>query len=138
MSYVSVTKLDGGRRRSAAAATRCPSSSANQKPPSRSDGTGSLVGVLDEPKFSDTTIELQPGDVVVVYTDGVTEARSPHGEFYGDDRLATFFAIHGGSATALADSLLKELLDFQSGQPRDDIAFVTVAMPNNPSDQLVQ
>ncbi len=99
---------------------------------------GSLVGVLNEPRFSDTTIELNPGDVIVVYTDGVTEARSPHGEFYGDVRLATFLATHGASTLDLADNLLEKVLEFQSGQPRDDIALVTVAVPHNPGDQLVE
>jgi Stage II sporulation protein E (SpoIIE) len=40
---------------------------------------GSLVGVLDAPSFSDTTTDLQLGDVIVMYTEGVTEARSKGG-----------------------------------------------------------
>ena len=68
----------------------------------------------------------------MAYTDGVTEARSPEGEFYGDDRLVTALATHRGSASTLADGLLEEVMEFQAGQPRDDIALVAVAVLNNP------
>jgi phosphoserine phosphatase RsbU/P len=105
------------------------------RPPVTFGRMGSLVGVLEAPGFSDTTIELQLGDVIVMYTDGVTEARSKGGEFYGDGRLATLLAAHSGSVSALSEGLVEEVMKFQSGQPRDDIALVTVAVPDDPSDQ---
>jgi phosphoserine phosphatase RsbU/P len=105
------------------------------RPPVTFGRMGSLVGVLEAPRFSDTTIELQLGDVIVMYTDGVTEARSKGGEFYGDGRLATLLAAHSGSVSALLDGLLEEAMKFQSGQSRDDIALVAVAVPDDRSDQ---
>ncbi|WP_262320279.1 PP2C family protein-serine/threonine phosphatase [Acidiferrimicrobium sp. IK] len=99
------------------------------EPPVGFGRPGSLVGLVDEPEFSDTTIELRPGDVVVVYTDGVTEARSPEGEFYDDERLVAWLAEHPGSADAVAEGILREVVEFQSGRPRDDIAVVAVAVP---------
>ena len=71
----------------------------------------------------------------MVYTDGITEARDQMGELYGDGRLATVLAAHSRSVSALLDGLLEDVMRFQSGQPRDDIALVTVAVPDDPSDQ---
>ena len=94
---------------------------------------GSLVGVLHEPRFSDTTVKLGAGDVIVMHTDGVTEARNQTGEFYGDDRLAAFLAAGRPPAGALVEGLLDEIMRFQSQQPRDDIALVAIAVPASPS-----
>jgi phosphoserine phosphatase RsbU/P len=87
------------------------------------------VGVLDAPRFSDTTVKLEGGDVILAYTDGVIEARHQKGDFYGDDRLTAFLAIGRTSASALVNGLLDEVLRFQSQWPRDDIALVAVGVP---------
>jgi sigma-B regulation protein RsbU (phosphoserine phosphatase) len=92
-----------------------------------------LVGVLDEPRFFDTAVTLGTGDVIVVYTDGVPEARNQAGEFYGDDRLRAFLKVARLSAPALVDELLDEVMQFQSQQPRDDIALVAIAVPDGRS-----
>jgi phosphoserine phosphatase RsbU/P len=92
---------------------------------------GSLVGPLDAPRFSDTAVELGTGDVIVMYTDGVTEARNPMGEFYGDERLREFLVAGRLSAPTLVDGLLDEVMQFQSQQPRDDIALVAIAVPDS-------
>ncbi len=89
---------------------------------------GSLLGVLATPALYDPEVELQPGDVVVLYTDGVTEGRRGS-EFYGEYRLQAVVADHMGSATALAEGLAEDVLRFQSGDPRDDVAVVTVRVP---------
>jgi phosphoserine phosphatase RsbU/P len=94
---------------------------------------GSLVGVLDEPRFSDTTVKLGTGDLIVMHTDGVTEARNQKGELYGDDRLTAFLVAGRISVAALVDGLLDEVMQFQSQQPRDDIALVAIAVPGRPS-----
>jgi sigma-B regulation protein RsbU (phosphoserine phosphatase) len=94
---------------------------------------GPLVGVLDWPRFSNTTVKLEPGDLIVVYTDGVTEARDQNGDLYGDDRLVASLAAGRLSAPALVEGLLDEVMQFQSQQPRDDIAVVVIAVPGPPS-----
>jgi sigma-B regulation protein RsbU (phosphoserine phosphatase) len=91
------------------------------------------VGVLDWPRFSNTTVKLEPGDLIVVYTDGVTEARDQNGDLYGDDRLVASLAAGRLSAPALVEGLLDEVMQFQSQQPRDDIAVVVIAVPGPPS-----
>jgi sigma-B regulation protein RsbU (phosphoserine phosphatase) len=92
---------------------------------------GSLVGALDDPGFFETRLRLAPGDTVVLYTDGVTEGRHG-GEFYGDQRLMSVVdtpradVIHD-----LADRILADVLAFQDGQPRDDIAVLTLQVPKD-------
>jgi sigma-B regulation protein RsbU (phosphoserine phosphatase) len=90
--------------------------------------SGSLIGVLDQPTWHDTEVDLQPGDAIVAFTDGVTEGRHDE-DFYGDDRLRASVARHAGSAASLADGVLADVLDFQSGDARDDIAVVAVSVP---------
>src|ERR1700687_1886443 len=51
---------------------------------------GSLLGVLDTAELHETEVTLRPGDAVVIYTDGVTEARRDN-EFFGDARLRGAF-----------------------------------------------
>lgn len=89
---------------------------------------GSLVGVLEDPTFHDTKITLGPGDTVVAFTDGVTEGRRG-AEFFGDGGLRQAIATHAGSPTSLADGILGDVLAFQSGNARDDIAVVVVGVP---------
>jgi sigma-B regulation protein RsbU (phosphoserine phosphatase) len=48
---------------------------------------GLLLGVFEDPRLEEGMVNLEPGDRVVCYTDGVTEARSPAGEFFGEERL---------------------------------------------------
>jgi len=77
-------------------------------------------------------LTLVPGDSLVLYTDGVTEGRCGD-EFYGDarlyDALATNAAEPEGSAASMAAHLLEQVMTFQQGNPRDDIAIVVVHVP---------
>jgi sigma-B regulation protein RsbU (phosphoserine phosphatase) len=65
---------------------------------------------------------------LVMYTDGVTEARC-EAEFFGEDRFEAAPSRHAASATSLTHSVLTEVLDFQSGIARDDIAIVAGRVP---------
>jgi sigma-B regulation protein RsbU (phosphoserine phosphatase) len=90
---------------------------------------GTILGMLDTPRLTDTTTILRPGDVIVLYTDGVTEARRD-GEFLDDRGLLG--AIAGAEeldAQELADAIVTEVLDFQQGDTRDDIAVVVIKVP---------
>jgi len=93
---------------------------------------GPLVGILASPTFVDTERVLRPGETVVLYTDGVTEARAPDGVFYGEDRFHRTVIEHGGPASALPRHLVDDVLRFQAGPARDDIAVlaVTAALPD--------
>ncbi len=52
------------------------------------DAEGILFGVLPDFVFESKTVQLEPGDLVLLYTDGLTEARSPEGQMFGEERLA--------------------------------------------------
>jgi len=87
---------------------------------------GSLVGAFANASFADREVALPPGSSVLLYTDGVTEARRD-GELYGEQRLREVAAKH--DPADVADAVLEDVLAFQAGSPRDDIAVVTLSVP---------
>ena len=91
---------------------------------------GSLLGVLEEVSFSDVEVVLEPQDTLLLYTDGVPEARR-EGGFYGEDRLLAVAQANRGRAAGLTEALLSDVLAFQHGLARDDIAIVAVRVPGN-------
>ena len=91
--------------------------------------TGQLLGVLETDSFDEERLTLTAGDTLVLYTDGVTEGRLG-GELYGDDRLLeSLGSRRAGAAGDLVDGLVKDVLDFQDGVARDDIAVLAVRVP---------
>jgi sigma-B regulation protein RsbU (phosphoserine phosphatase) len=91
---------------------------------------GSLLGVLTRVELAETSALLEPGDSLVTYTDGVTEARAPDGAFYGEQRLLDRLTGATGSAGDIAGALLTDVLDYQRRVARDDIAIVAVRTPS--------
>ena len=87
--------------------------------------TGAALGVLEEFTLSDASLILAPGDTLVIYTDGVTDARNPQGEEYGTTRLAEALLNAAPSdAGHLLDHLTSDLAAFtQDVPPFDDITF---------------
>jgi sigma-B regulation protein RsbU (phosphoserine phosphatase) len=91
----------------------------------RLGATGTLIGMVTTSHIPESATALTSGDLVVLYTDGVTEARRAGGEFFGDGRLrAAIAAAAGTSAQEVADRIVTASVDFQDGHPRDDIAVV--------------
>jgi phosphoserine phosphatase RsbU/P len=91
---------------------------------------GSLVGVLDTVHMHETEVRLSVDDLLVMYTDGVTEGRRGP-EFYGERRLHESVVQH--SRTPLpAEAILDQVLEFQEGRARDDIAVVAIRVPGTP------
>jgi sigma-B regulation protein RsbU (phosphoserine phosphatase) len=85
---------------------------------------GQVLGMLPSPVISHARVELHPGDVFVLFTDGVVEARRD-GEFFGDARLTEVIDAAGSaSAQDIADAVVIEALAFQHGDASDDIAVV--------------
>ncbi|HDH09788.1 MAG TPA: protein serine phosphatase, partial [Chloroflexi bacterium] len=92
------------------------------------DADGMLLGILEDVDYEERIIELQPGDILVLYTDGVTEARNEAGEFFGEERLRR--AIEEGSGLSpaeLLDDLYRRIYEHSKGVPqRDDITLVVM------------
>ena len=90
---------------------------------------GDLMGVFEHPELRETTFELNPGDGLVFYTDGIPEGRSGSA-FFGGDRLRDWVKDHRAEdAQSIADGLVEAVVEFQDGSPRDDIAVVVVKKP---------
>ncbi len=82
---------------------------------------------LQETKRTCGEATLQPGDRVLLYTDGIVEARSPEGEFFGEQRLADFVirsAASGLPAPETLRRLMREILEHQADQLQDDASIV--------------
>jgi serine phosphatase RsbU (regulator of sigma subunit) len=96
-------------------------------------GGGTVLGVFDDPALEIADVRLAPGEALVLYTDGITEARGEPG-FYGFERLdAVLGRCIGMSADAVADEIAHDVLEFQNDSPADDIAVLVVrASPQLP------
>jgi sigma-B regulation protein RsbU (phosphoserine phosphatase) len=87
---------------------------------------GTLLGIVRTPNLDAATLELGPGDALVLYTDGVIEA-SPIDDAFGPERFAAFLAgLAGGDADELADRIERAVLGIQDGRPRDDVAVLVL------------
>jgi len=87
--------------------------------------TGAALGVLEDLTLAHASLILAPGDSLVIYTDGVTDALNPHGEEYGTNRLAeAILNADPSDARSLLDYLKSGLAAFtQDVPPFDDITF---------------
>jgi serine phosphatase RsbU (regulator of sigma subunit) len=90
----------------------------------------------DDDALHVATEQLEPGDLVVLYTDGVVEARSPQGEFFGVDRLVDLIVrnLAGGlPAPETMRRAVRALLEHQQGQLTDDASLLLIEWrPENP------
>jgi serine phosphatase RsbU (regulator of sigma subunit) len=91
-------------------------------------GAGGLVlGVMGGVEFPDHTVQLLPGDRLVLYTDGVTEAFNPADEPYGVERLIAEVKAHGdGSAAGLVERICRSVTIFAGTAPQSDDITLTV------------
>jgi serine phosphatase RsbU (regulator of sigma subunit) len=94
----------------------------------RLDTTGPPVGLIPGAGFAIQTCELMPEDRLVLYSDGVTEAQDPDGQFYGRKRLREAIqAAPKADSKQLHEAILKSLLAFTRGaEQSDDITLVVM------------
>jgi PAS domain S-box-containing protein len=89
--------------------------------------TGPLLGVpLRNASFHQQVVDLLPGDVVVMYTDGVTEAHYRGQELFGEDRLMQIVASAPPDIDELADRIVDAVIAYGPSEPRDDLAVIVV------------
>jgi sigma-B regulation protein RsbU (phosphoserine phosphatase) len=88
---------------------------------------GTVLGVFPETAFGEAELALAPGDRLIVYTDGITEAENPAGEEYGEERLVAAARAGCESAAELLAAIFEDVSRFARGPFRDD-ATVIVAM----------
>ncbi|QQS46099.1 MAG: SpoIIE family protein phosphatase [Acidobacteriota bacterium] len=101
----------------------------------RTDGTietlttrSVVLGAFDFAQYQPLQTRLDPGDVVVMYTDGVTEAVNAANEMYGEERLTQLVRRHAGlPAEEIKSMILEDVITFTSGLPQgDDITLIVL------------
>ncbi len=95
--------------------------------------TGPLItSALSDLPFEQSTVALGPGDCLLLYTDGVTEAAGPSGMF-GPERLVSLVTSDTHRGSCLLDEILTQLAAF-SGSPHylDDVTLLTLTLHANP------
>jgi sigma-B regulation protein RsbU (phosphoserine phosphatase) len=87
---------------------------------------GPLLGASVTSQYTSRQAQLRPGDIVVWYSDGLTESRDAGGKLYGTQRLSAAIQANAQlSAEGLRDAILADVRAFSAGQPqRDDITVV--------------
>jgi phosphoserine phosphatase RsbU/P len=90
--------------------------------------TGTPVGLIEGADYATSEVTLLPGDKLVAYTDGVTEAQNAAGEFFGRARLAAVaLGQAAGSCDALRDAITDALAAFTESAPQsDDITYLVI------------
>ena len=86
------------------------------------------LGIMPDAQFAEQQIDLEPGDVLIAYSDGVTEAENGGGEFYGDSRLRTAIgSVTGQAASGIGTGILRALSWFvDDAAPHDDVSLVVM------------
>ena len=90
------------------------------------EGGGPVLGILPIAPYSQMSTQLDRGDMLVLYSDGVTEATNLNYDEFGEDRLIEALKAHRTEpATAIVDAVTKALAEFTAGAPQaDDITLV--------------
>jgi len=86
------------------------------------------LGLMKTSKFEELVINLDPGDTIVTYSDGVTEARNGNNEFFGDERLISIVGKSAGqSPERIGERILNEVDAFVGESPRSDDLSLVIA-----------
>jgi sigma-B regulation protein RsbU (phosphoserine phosphatase) len=90
--------------------------------------TGIAMGVIDDAEYSQVNVQMVPGDVLVLYTDGITEAENTALEMFGVERLEKIIlASHQVSANDLSQEILDAVKAFTGDHPQsDDITLMVI------------
>jgi len=91
------------------------------------DATGPLLGIFDDTTFEQEHFTMAPGDALVLYTDGIPEARDKQGEMFGEERLQALVARTGSSnAQRIVDNIMMEVRQHQPRRLMDDVTLVVL------------
>ena len=88
-----------------------------------------VLGVIADNSYTQTEMPLQPGDRLVLFTDGITEAGSDEGREFGDDRLVQLVvARRHRSASEILNEIFREVSAFTSGVFSDDATLISISI----------
>jgi sigma-B regulation protein RsbU (phosphoserine phosphatase) len=102
----------------------------------RLENGGALLGVFPDWEYVDSTVELNPGDLLMAFTDGITEAMAADGEEFGEERLIRVAKSTGEqSMQDLKTKLLGSVQAFCDFRMRDDATLILIAASRVGSQQ---
>jgi serine phosphatase RsbU (regulator of sigma subunit) len=102
------------------------------------EAVGLPLAVMDRP-YEQTAVQLAPGDCLVLFTDGVTEARNPANELYGPERLQAAVRRAPEGAEAVGQAVLADVRRFAAGRPQhDDLTVVCVGRVASTTKEVVK
>jgi sigma-B regulation protein RsbU (phosphoserine phosphatase) len=89
--------------------------------------TGPVIGLFNEAKHTVQSVQLGPGDMLLAYTDGVTEAKNMSNEMFSEERLYSLLKNNLRSTKALVDRILGEVSNFtDKANQFDDITIIAI------------
>ena len=89
------------------------------------DSTSTVLGLFEEMPIKVAEVKLAPGDIFVLYTDGITEAANAQGEEFGEERLVEVLRkCPPQSTAALTEAVFQAVEEFSPGEQFDDITLV--------------
>ncbi|HWE27055.1 MAG TPA: SpoIIE family protein phosphatase, partial [Polyangia bacterium] len=92
-------------------------------------GSGTAIGIFDEATYEQTTLQLEPGDALVICTDGVLEATDEGGEQFGFDRLELSLSSGSSRPKDVADRLQRDLREHVADAPQsDDLTLIVLGV----------
>ncbi len=87
--------------------------------------SGTIVGMLDDALYENNCIILEPNNYLVLYTDGIPEARSAEKQFFGDENFKKLLSESVGRTTQeICDDIIERVTEYQAGELSDDITLL--------------
>ena len=128
MFYIKYHKLTGKLNYANAGHNRALLLRHNENSCTQLDTEGLVLGAVPKIDFEEKTINMDKEDMLMLYTDGITEAQNKQGEFFGTTRLCTLFASYKHKAPqTIIDNILEEVEGFcQTSSYVDDISMVVL------------
>ena len=92
------------------------------------EATGIAMGAMDDAEYSQESVRMSPGDILVLYTDGITEAENAKLEMFGVERFQQIILRSATlSAKEISDEILTAVKEFTGGHPQsDDITLMVI------------
>ena len=102
----------------------------------RLHGSGPVFGVFPNESYEHSEIQLQPGDVFGLFTDGVTEVRNAEDDEFGEERLQELLLDHSLTASELRNKVMSAVKEFGGGNFDDDVTLLVLKANANPQLKL--
>jgi serine phosphatase RsbU (regulator of sigma subunit) len=126
--FFAVLDTSSGRIRYVNAGHNAPLIVGHSEEAIRLDATGLPLGIFPDCRYEEGTARIRPGDLLVIYTDGVTERSTASEEEFGENRLVELLVTRKSApAQEISEVVLASVDEFASGEvPQDDMTLVVV------------